>query len=74
MKPISTSKFRRFLEIIGCKYYRTKGSHEVWGRKDLLRPVIFRTHKKEIPPTHIRTNLKTLGMTVEEFEKIINAI
>lgn len=73
MRPIPTSTFRKFLKHIGCIYVRTKGSHEVWDRKEkpLPRPIIFRGSKREIPPTHIRTNLATLGISIEEFERII---
>lgn len=76
MKPIPTKTFRKFLKKIGCIYIRTKGSHEIWDKKDksLNRPVIFRGSKKEIPPTHIRTNLYSLGMSTEEFEEIIKKL
>ena len=76
LKPIPTQTFKRFLKHIGCVYVRTKGSHEIWNRKDgsLERPITFRRAKKEIPPTHIRTNLWTLNMSIEEFQDIIKNI
>ena len=76
MRPIPTKTFRKFLKHIGCVYIRTKGSHEIWDKKDksLNRPITFRGSKKEIPPTHIRTNLCTLGMTTEEFDRIIKEL
>jgi hypothetical protein len=56
--------------------YKDNGSHEIWNRKDgsLPRPITFRGAKKDIPPTHIRTNLWTLGMTIEEFQQIIKSL
>ena len=51
---------------------RTKGSHEIWDYPDeskLDRPVVFRGDEKEIPPSHIRTNLNTLGLSSREFEE-----
>ena len=47
---------------------------EKWDLKDdsLLRPVIFRGAKKEIPGTHIHTNLHTLGVDYKTFLKEIN--
>ena len=64
--------FRRFLKSLGLVHKRTKSSHEIWDYPDeskLDRPVVFRGDEKEIPPTHIRTNLKTLGLSSREFEE-----
>ena len=66
---IKVKDFRKFLKSEGLKYYRTEGSHEIWGRIDLLRPITFQGAKKEIPPFHIRTNLKTLDVSVTTFLK-----
>jgi predicted RNA binding protein YcfA (HicA-like mRNA interferase family) len=43
-KPVPTKKFIKFLKKMGLEYKRTKGSHEIWDKKDgsLLRPVVFR--------------------------------
>jgi len=49
LSNISVSEFRRFLELIGCKYIKTEGGHEKWSRKDLRRPVIFQTHINPVP-------------------------
>jgi len=67
MGPVQTSKFRKFLTSKGLKHIRTKASHEIWSRKDLLRPVVFQGAKKQIPEFHIRTNLKTLEVSEAEF-------
>jgi len=39
-KNIPLRIFRKYLEQKDLKHTRTTGSHEVWVRKDLLRPVI----------------------------------
>jgi predicted RNA binding protein YcfA (HicA-like mRNA interferase family) len=76
MKPIQTAKFKTFLSHIGLVYKRTKGDHEIWDRPDdsLPRPVTFITNEKDVPPFHIKTNLKTIGMTTQEFNRIIQAL
>ena len=33
-------------------------------KPELLRKVVFRGHLKEIPPTHIKTNLITLSLSL----------
>jgi hypothetical protein len=70
-KPVPTDLFRKFLKHIKCKLIGTK-KHEKWDRDDLLRPIIFRPSKKEIPADHIKNNLDILGMTRKEFDDIIS--
>jgi predicted RNA binding protein YcfA (HicA-like mRNA interferase family) len=74
LKPVNTNKFRKFLAQIGCRYDRTEGGHEIWDRNDLLRPVVFRAHEKEIPPTHLRSNLRTLGIEKKKYEEIMKRL
>ncbi|MCG8322769.1 MAG: type II toxin-antitoxin system HicA family toxin [Cytophagales bacterium] len=74
LTSIKVTTFRKFLEQVGCKFYRVRASHEIWGRKDLTRPITFRNTKKEIEPFHIRTNLKTLGISVDQFLQIIKEL
>ena len=72
-KPIPTAKWKKWLKSLGLEYKRTEGSHEVWGYPDdsLLRPVVFRGAKKEIPGVHIHTNLQTLNIDYKTFQKQI---
>ncbi|HRN72625.1 MAG TPA: hypothetical protein PLM81_05830 [Ginsengibacter sp.] len=72
-KPIPTSKWKKWLKYHGLEYKRTEASHEVWDYPDdsLLRPVIFRGAKKEVPGFHIYTNLQTLGVDYKTFQKEI---
>jgi len=73
VKPIPTARWRKWLKTRGLVYKRTEGSHEIWDYPDdsLLRPVVFRGAKKEIPGSHIHTNLYTLGVDYKTFLKEI---
>ena len=46
-----------------------KGDHVVWDNPKIptLRPIIFREGYKEIPADHIRSNLRTIGISMNEF-------
>jgi hypothetical protein len=72
-KPIPTKKFKKYLKSKGLKHLRDKGDHEIWDNPDepLIRPVTFIGCDKEIPSLHIKTNLETLGISYDEFEKEI---
>jgi hypothetical protein len=63
LKNISLQLFRAYLKSKGLKIIRTKGGHEIWGGKQLKRPIVLQTHIDPIPEFIIRNNLRTLGTT-----------
>lgn len=69
---IKTKDFRRFLEAHKCKYNRTSASHEIWKCPKCFRSITFQGAKKTIPEFHIRTNLKTMGLTLSYFYEWVN--
>ena len=78
IKQVPTKKFIAWLESLGLEYERTRASHDYYNYpkghpKRLLRNVTIRTKYKDIPILHIHTNLKTLGISKETFEKEIQA-
>lgn len=76
IKPVPTTKWKKWLRSKGLVYKRTEASHEIWDYPDdsLLRPVVFRGAKKEIPGLHIHTNLHTLNIDFKTFQKEIQKI
>jgi predicted RNA binding protein YcfA (HicA-like mRNA interferase family) len=64
--PIHYRKLANVFEKRGFKYLRTKGDHLVYGKKGCIRPVIIPMYK-EIPEFIIIRNLKTAGITREEY-------
>ena len=73
LRNISLRDYRTFLERIGCQCNRHKGGHEHWTRKDLNRPVTFQTHIDPIPEFIIKNGLRTLGLTKEDFWRVLEA-
>jgi hypothetical protein len=67
LKNIPLRLFRDYLTYKGLKQIRSKGGHEVWSRKDLGRPIIIQSHIDPIPEFIIKNNLRTLGVTAEDF-------
>lgn len=70
LTPIHFKKFESFLESIGCFYVKTEGDHNIWQKKGAKRPIVVRK-LKDIPVFEIKNNLRTLGISTEEFLKII---
>ena len=71
--PISWKKFDKFLLFLGCKFKHQKGSHRVYTRSGLKRPLVVPVYD-EIPMFVIRNNLRILGMTIEEYLEILKQL
>ncbi|MBI4431150.1 MAG: type II toxin-antitoxin system HicA family toxin [Candidatus Omnitrophica bacterium] len=73
LRPIHYKTFEKFLEYVGCHPVRQHGDHRVWDRNDLIRPVIVRA-KKDLPVFEIKSNLRTLGISNQEYLDILNQL
>jgi len=73
LSPIKRLLFEKYLKSKGCIYKRTSGDHVIYSRGDLKRPVVFPADS-EVQIMVIRTNLKTLGETLEQFYKDIEKL
>lgn len=77
-KSVPLKKFIKFLKSIGLEYIRSNASHDLYDYTDpakkLLRPVTVDKNYKDVPLTHIHTNLKTLGISKKEFEERMKKI
>lgn len=68
--PVSRKKFEKFLNAQGCVLTRIKGDHFIYSKPGLKRPVVI-TNDKEISQFYIRSNLRTLGISPDDFLKSI---
>ncbi len=66
-KPVKTKCWENFLKSQGCSYNSTRASHDKWKCPNCLRSIIFRGAEKEIPRFHIQTNLRTMGISMSDF-------
>ena len=71
LKNIPLPLFREYLYFKGLKPIREKGGHEVWSRKNLLRPIILQSHIDPIPEFIVKSNLRTLGETANDFYEFV---
>ena len=60
-------------EKYGCVLVRQKGDHLVFRHRNAKRAVVIPKYD-EIPVTIIRTNMKTVGMTREEYFSLLRSI
>ncbi len=63
-RPVKTKDWIAFLKAHDCNYLRTTASHDHWKCKGCFRTITHREKDDEIPPTHLRTNLKSMNLTI----------
>lgn len=73
LTPINYRKLVKVFEKKGFVYIRTKGDHFVYQKEGLLRPVIIPKYK-EVPEFIILKNLKTAGISREEYLQLLQEI
>lgn len=73
LRPVHHKTFEKFLKYIGCSFVRQRGDHQVWNRSDLIRPIIVRV-KKDLPVFEIKSNLRTLKMSTQEYLNIVEQL
>lgn len=73
IRPIHYRDFEKFVMYLGCRFDRQIGDHKIYQRVGLSRPVVIRT-LKDLPVGEIRSNLRTLNITPEEYLKILETL
>lgn len=73
LKNIPLKTFRNFLSYMGLRLLRIEGGHEVWSRKDLLRPVILQTHIDPVPEFIVKNSLRTISATKEDYIEFLKS-
>ncbi len=71
--PIPASRLRKAFEKAGFKCVRTEGDHFVYTKEGVARPVVI-PDWKEVPVFIIKNNLRTAGITREEYFSLLKII
>ena len=58
-RPVHYLKLVRVFELDGFTVKRQKGDHLILTKPAINRPVVIKTSPREVPVTHILTNLRT---------------
>lgn len=68
LSNVSLKDFRLFLAYVGCEKVGIIGGHEKWKKKGCIRSIILQTHEDPVPKHVVYSNLRTLGLSREDFE------
>lgn len=71
LSPISPYVFEKFLKYIGCTFVRQKGSHRIFTRAGLKRPIVVPYHSGDLPTFVVRNNLRLLNISLEDYLDIL---
>ena len=73
LTPIHHKQLERFVVAVGCHFVRQKGDHRIYWRSDLKRAVVIPTYKA-VPVFIIKNNLRILGVSSEEYLRILETL
>ncbi|MBU6321684.1 MAG: type II toxin-antitoxin system HicA family toxin [Patescibacteria group bacterium] len=70
---VSWQRFEKFLLAVGCEFKGETGDHRKYKKPGLLRPIII-PREKDLPTFIILNNLRTLGVSKEDFVATIKGL
>jgi predicted RNA binding protein YcfA (HicA-like mRNA interferase family) len=65
--PIPYTHLIKIFEADGFSIVRRKGDHIIMSKSQVKRPLVIKSSPKRVPVTHIRTNMRTAGMSRERY-------
>jgi predicted RNA binding protein YcfA (HicA-like mRNA interferase family) len=71
--PVDWRTLEKIFLREGFQFRRQEGSHRAYVKAGIVRPVIIPTYA-EVPVFIIRNNLKTAGLSRDDYFKLLNAV
>jgi predicted RNA binding protein YcfA (HicA-like mRNA interferase family) len=68
--PVNWKVLERMFLTAGFQFVRQEGSHRSYVKPGISRPVVIPTYN-EVPVSIIRTNLKTAGISRDEYFRLL---
>jgi predicted RNA binding protein YcfA (HicA-like mRNA interferase family) len=72
--PIYYKILVKVFEVKGFSVKRQKGDHLILTKPGIKRPIVIKTSPGEVPVTHILTNIRTAGISREEYFKLLDEV
>lgn len=74
INPVPYQILVKIFELDGFILKRKKGDHIIMTKTGVKRPVVIKSSPRNVPVTHIRTNMTTAGMTRERFFELLQKV
>ena len=72
--PIHHDKLVKVFELDGFQIARKRGDHIMMTKAGARRPLVIKTSPREVPITHIKTNLNSAGMSRERYFELLEQV
>jgi len=72
--PIHYRRLVRVFELDGFTVMRQKGDHLILTKPGVSRPVVIKTSPRNVPVTHIMTNLRTAGISRDRYFELLQRV
>ena len=72
--PIKYTTLIKVFELDGFEINRQKGDHIIMVKHGVKRPVVIKTSPKQVPVTHIRTNMTTAEMSRNRYFELLDMV
>jgi predicted RNA binding protein YcfA (HicA-like mRNA interferase family) len=74
LTPIPYQTLIRIFEADGFAVRWHEGDHITMVKPGVIRPLVIKTSPRNVPVTHIRTNMTTAGMSRERFFELLEKV
>ena len=71
--PIPAKRLRRVFEKAGFRCVRSEGDHFVYTKERVIRPIVI-PDWPEVPVFVIKNNLRSAGLSREEYFKLLETV
>jgi len=73
LAPIHWRKLEKVFLANGFSFDGQQGSHRKYSKPGIKRPIVI-PRRSDIPPSIIANNLKTAGLSVEDYFRLLEEI
>jgi predicted RNA binding protein YcfA (HicA-like mRNA interferase family) len=73
MTPVDWRTLEKVFLAAGFKFARQEGSHRSYTKPGILRPVVTPAYD-EVPVSIIRNNLRTAGISRDEYFRLLDTV
>jgi predicted RNA binding protein YcfA (HicA-like mRNA interferase family) len=72
--PVPYQTLVKVFEAEGFTVSRHRGDHLILTKPGVSQPVVIKTSPREVPVTHIMTNLRTVGISRERYFELLDRV
>jgi len=73
LTPVHWQALEKVFLAAGFRFARQEGSHRSYLRPGILRPIVIPTYR-DVPVSIIRSNLKTAGISRDEYFRLLEEL